>query len=71
MKNTTATIFLLCSAGAALASGCGGARHRKPVGPPPEYELLDGPDAAARETSPVVDGGRDTRRDAGTEAGRD
>jgi len=30
---------------ALFSASCGGARHRKVAGPPPEYELPDQPDA--------------------------
>jgi hypothetical protein len=39
--------------GALIAAGCGGARHRRVQGPPPEYE----PAAPALEASPL--GARD------------
>jgi hypothetical protein len=52
---------------AAVATSCGGARHRKVAGPPPEYEQpeqLDawvpsagGPDAAPAPSRPARDAG--------------
>ena len=45
------------------AAGCSGARHRKPSGPPPEYEPPTEPDASFVPASPVPF----APRDAGTD----
>jgi hypothetical protein len=45
------------------AEGCSGARHRRPSGPPPEYELPTEPDASFATASPVLL----APRDAGTD----
>jgi hypothetical protein len=41
-------------------AACSGARHRKPVGPPPEYELPEEPDAGPAAV-PARDGGAPVR----------
>ena len=63
MRARGAVLVALALAGAA----CAGASHRKPVGPPPEYEVPQEPDgwpppaaAAARARDPGA-------RDAGSE----
>jgi hypothetical protein len=50
-------VVLLALAG--VPSGCGGARHRKVAGPPPEYELPAEPDAAPPTPPPVPQAPRD------------
>jgi len=53
---TTWMVALVVLAGAA---GCSGARHRKPSGPPPEYELPRDPDASFATAAPVPLASRD------------
>jgi len=43
MMRSVARLVLVALVGA----GCGGARHRKVAGPPPQYELAEDPDAGA------------------------
>jgi hypothetical protein len=46
---------------ALAATACSGARHRKPVGPPPDYELPEEPDGWPPPASATAR----TPRDAG------
>ena len=54
-------MVVLALAGAAI--GCSGARHRKPAGPPPEYEVPAEPDASFAATVPLLLAPRDAGAD--------
>ncbi len=63
MTNGRLASWMVVLALLGAAAGCSGARHRKPSGPPPEYELPTEPDASFATASPTLL----APRDAGTD----
>ncbi|HEY3593779.1 MAG TPA: hypothetical protein VGL13_07895 [Polyangiaceae bacterium] len=60
MKRLSAVHVALCLFAAVLATACGGAKHARFAGPPPEYEPPEPWDSAAPPISPALsraDGG--------------